>query len=47
MLGGRISWRTVVPLLALTALVVAYATRPESVPIDAGSLTLVAPQVDV
>lgn len=47
MIGGRISWRTLVPLLALTALIVAYATRPESVPIDAGSLTLVAPQVDV
>jgi len=47
MVGGRISWRTLVPLLALTALIVAYATRPESVPIDAGSLTLVAPQVDV
>ena len=43
----KLPWRTLLPLAALVALVVAYVSRPDELPIDADSLTLIAPQVDI
>lgn len=43
----KLPWRTLLPLTALVALVVAYVARPDELPIDADSLTLIAPQVDI
>lgn len=43
----KIAWRTLLPLAALSALVVAYIARPDELPIDADALTLIAPQLDI